>query len=358
MSLKKLDIYNVRNIVKASIQPSQVINFIYGSNASGKSSLLEAIYILGRAKSFRTASIRQVINFSKQDLIVSGQVLHNPDQDVKLGIEMDGKSIRIRINRETVNQRSELAYALPLQLIHPTSYQLLDGGPKLRREFIDWGVFNQQQEFLISWRKYRKALLQRNGLLKKKLTRQIDCWNQELVHYGVIVAAYRENYLQQLQPVFIDIVQQFLDIPGMQLRMLCGWDSKQGFLQSLEKDLQKDIRYGFTHSGPHRADFQLLIEERLAKQFVSRGQLKLLVLALKLSQVKLLEMNSCRIGCILIDDLTSELDPGNRAKLLKYLSDLQVQIFITATELNEFGDLSRIQDYRMFHVEHGNIYQT
>ena len=167
MSLKKLDIYNVRNIVKASIQPSPAINFIYGSNASGKSSLLEAIFILGRAKSFRTTSIRQVINFSSQELIISGHALQNTAQEEMLGIEMDGKNIRIRINRETVKQRSELAYALPLQLIHPTSYQLLDGGPKLRREFIDWGVFNQQQEFLHSWRKYRKALLQRNGLLKK-----------------------------------------------------------------------------------------------------------------------------------------------------------------------------------------------
>ena len=172
------------------------------------------------------------------------------------------------------------------------------------------------------------------------------------------MAAYREKYLQQLQPVFINIAQQFLDIPRMQLRMLCGWDVSQDFLQTLESDLHKDIRYGFTHSGPHRADFQMLIEERLARQYVSRGQLKLLVLALKLSQVKLLEMNSCRIGCILIDDMTSELDPGNRAKLLKYLSDLQVQIFITATEFNEFGDLSRIQDYQMFHVEHGNINQA
>ena len=358
MSLKKLDIYNVRNIVQTSIQPSPAINFIYGVNASGKSSFLEAIYFLGRAKSFRTVSIRQVNTFSRQELIVTGQAVQRSGNDAKLGIEMDGKNTRIRINRETVHKRSELAYALPLQLIHPTSYQLLDGGPKIRREFIDWGVFNQQQEFLTAWRKYRKALQQRNGLLKKKLTRQIDCWNQELVHYGAIVTEYREDYLQQLQPVFIQIAGQFLQASRMQLRMHCGWDVRQNFLQTLESDLHRDIRYGFTHSGPHRADFQLLIEGRLAREFVSRGQLKLLVLALKLSQVKLLEMNSCRIGCILIDDLTSELDSSSRAALLKYLTVLPVQIFITATELKEFGDLSKIQDYRMFHVEQGKINQA
>lgn len=358
MSLKKLDIHNVRNIVHTSIQPSPAINFVYGSNASGKSSLLEAIYILGRAKSFRTSSIRQVIHFSRQKLIVTGEALQKSGHDARLGIEMDDKNIRIRINRETVHKRSELAYALPLQLIHPTSYRLLDGGPKIRREFIDWGVFNQQQEFFTAWRKYRKALQQRNGLLKKKLTSQLDCWNRELVHYGAIVADYRVDYLQQLQPVFIEIAGQFLQVSRMQLRMHCGWDVRQNFLQALEGDLQRDIRYGFTHSGPHRADFQLLIAGRLAKEFVSRGQLKLLVLALKLSQVKLLEMNSCRIGCILIDDLTSELDSVGRAELLKYLATLPVQIFITATELKEFGDLSRIQDCRMFHVKHGTINQA
>ncbi|MGZ5045593.1 MAG: DNA replication/repair protein RecF, partial [Methylobacter sp.] len=119
--------------------------------------------------------------------------------------------------------------------------------------------------------------------------------------------------------------------------------------------LEKDLRYGYTHSGPHRGDFHLLVNNRLAKDFVSRGQLKLLVMSLKLAQVQLLANEQSKMGCFLIDDFAAELDVTNRAKLLHYLAKMECQVFITATEISDFGDLSQIQNYKMFHVEHGTI---
>lgn len=358
MTLLKLDIYSVRNIQKQTIIPAPAINFIYGENASGKSALIEAIFILGRAKSFRSSSIKSVINFTQHHLIVSAQALAANGNIIHLGIKLDNKNLEIRINKQSTQKRSDLAYALPLQLIHPKSYELLDAGPNLRREFLDWGVFNDDDNFLPAWRNFKKALIQRNSLLKAKRTDHINVWNNELVNYGTIVNSYRQHYLQKFKPIFTEIVRRFLDINDIDIKLITGWDAAKEFQQSLTEDLEKDLRYGFTHSGPHRGDFQLMVGNKLAKEFVSRGQLKLLVMSLKLAQVQLLANEHSNMGCFLVDDFAAELDATNRAKLLHYFTEMKCQVFITATEISDFGNLSHIKNYKMFHVEHGNIKQV
>jgi len=358
MTLLRLDIYCVRNIQKQSINPSPAINFIYGENSSGKSALIEAVFILGRVKSFRTPTIKSVITIDQDYLIVSAQTLQANGSLSQLGIQLDGKSFEIHINQEPRQARSDLAYALPLQLIHPKSYELLDAGSQIRREFLDWGVFNHDENFLPAWRKFKRALAQRNSLLKTRQLEQINVWDKELVYYGTIVNSYRQQYLEKFQPFFIEIIKRFLDLDEVKLKLIPGWDTSKEFRQILIEDIDKDIRYGFTHSGPHRGDFRLSVNNRLARDYVSRGQLKLLIMSLKLAQIQLLNNDYGNTGCILIDDFAAELDVNNRAKLLEYLSEMGCQVFITATEKNDFGDLSNIKNHKVFHMEHGKIEST
>lgn len=357
MNLQRLDIYNVRNIYEQSINPSRTLNFIYGDNASGKSALIEAIFLLGRAKSFRSSSIKSVISFEQDNLIVSAQALQGKTGSLQLGIQMDGKNIEIRINQQSGQKRSDLAYALPLQIIHPKSFELLDDGAQIRREFLDWGIFNHEENFLPVWRKYKKVLAQRNVLLKERAVNQLHVWNMELVNYGTIVNEYRFKYLEKLKPVLDKTIARFLILRDVEIKLISGWDVGKQLDRLLIEDLEKDLRYGFTHSGPHRADFHLLVKNKLAKDVVSRGQLKLLVTCLKLAQVELVFKERDSFGCILIDDFAAELDKENRAKMLQYLCETQCQVFITATEVNDFGDLNAIENYKMFHVEHGKIRQ-
>lgn len=356
MTLLKLDVLAVRNIHAASISPSPDFNLITGANASGKSSLLEAIFILGRARSFRTTHIKQAISFDQPQLIVSAQNRQHNGSTSTLGIQIDNKQCQIRIDRED-RQKADLAYALPVQLIHPKSYRLLDAGPQIRREFLDWGIFNQNKNFLPSWRKFNKALQQRNALLKSRQIKQIPAWDKELVEYGQIIKEFRLAYLASLQPVFLELARHFLSHDDVDLRFSPGWDDIQPLEQVLKNDLDRDMRYGFTHSGPHRADFHTYLNKRLAKDYLSRGQQKLLVLALLLAQVTLLNQESPNACCILIDDLTAELDAENRAKLIKYLAGLSCQVFVSSTDLADFGDLGAIEKYKWFHVEQGNIKQ-
>lgn len=356
MTLLKLDVFSVRNIHSASIQPSPGINLIIGANASGKSALLEAIFILGRARSFRSNHLKQAICFDQSQMIIAAQHRQPNGSETRLGVQVDAKQCEIRIDQES-RQKADLAYTLPVQLIHPKSYQLLDAGPQNRREFLDWGIFNHKRQFLPAWRKFSKVLQQRNALLKTRQIKQLSAWDKELVEYGVLVNEFRQDYIQLLQPEFLQMAGQFLDTTQIEMRFNCGWDDKQPFEQILRSDFEKDLRYGYTHSGPHRADFLTYLNTRLAKDFLSRGQQKLLVLALLLSQVSLLNNQAQNNCCILIDDLAAELDTENRSKLLKYLAGTGCQVFMTSTELANFGDLSLIDNYKVFHVEHGYIKQ-
>ena len=158
MSLQRLDIYNVRNIQEQSILPSPKFNFIYGNNASGKSTLIESIFLLGRAKSFRTSSIRSVISFDNPELIVSGHINLSKPFVSHIGIRMDGKNIEIRKNKLTNCTRSELAHTLPLQIIHPKSFELLDASSQIRREFLDWGIFNHEDGFFAGMEELQESI--------------------------------------------------------------------------------------------------------------------------------------------------------------------------------------------------------
>ena len=357
MALLKLDVLSVRNIQSASISPSPAINLITGANASGKSSLLEAVFILGRGRSFRTTQIKQAIAFDQPRLVISAQSSQQGGSVSTLGIQIDTKQCQIRIDQED-RQKADLAYALPVQLIHPKSYRLLDSGPQIRREFLDWGIFNQNKNFLPCWRKFNKVLQQRNALLKSRQVKQISAWDKELVEHGHVINEFRLAYLANLQPVFLELASHFTNQEDVDLRFLSGWDDSQSLEFILGSDLERDLRYGFTHSGPHRADFQTYLNKRLARDYLSRGQQKLLVLALLLAQVALLNQENPNVCCILIDDLTAELDAGNRAKLLEYLADLGCQVFISSTDLTDFGDLSGLENYKKFHVERGSVKQV
>ncbi|MGR8952493.1 MAG: DNA replication/repair protein RecF [Gammaproteobacteria bacterium] len=355
MTVLRLDISSVRNIRQATLLPSPLLNFIYGANASGKSALLEAIFLLGRARSFRSSSIKPVIHFSHDHVLVTAQTVLPGGARQHLGVRLDPKTCDIRINQQTMPNKSSLAYALPLQLISPKSYELLDGGPQFRREFLDWGVFHGDPAFLPAWRNYKKALAQRNALLKTRHTEHLKVWNQELAYYGTIVTECRQRYLEDFSAFFHDFAGRLLDFSDINLSLSPGWDKAKSLQQVFAEDVEKDLRYGFTQNGPHRADVQLTVNDMSARDFVSRGQLKLLVVGLKLAQVQSLNRTQQDSACILFDDFAAELDADNRAKVLRCLSRMDCQVFITATARADFGDLSTLPNHKMFHVEHGEI---
>jgi len=354
MFLTQLDIRQVRNLHEITIYPSKRCNYIYGANASGKTSVLEAIYLLSIARSFRTTHIKHVISHDLAFLQVFARIENNNQESTAVGLERSARKTRIRINGADVKQVSELSALLPVQIINPDVHKLLEQGPKYRRQFIDWGVFHVEHAFLLAWQQYYRVLKQRNAALRKKLAKDtITLWDEQLIQHAKTITLSRENYLLGFLPIFNRYVEKLMGF-SVELNYLRGWNSETSFTESLHHSFEKDIYKGFTSLGPHRADLEILYNGVLVQNCFSRGQQKLLVCAMRLAQITHLKTQTSQQSILLVDDLAAELDLEHRQNLIELLIDTKAQLFVTATEHNSFVLPPEIESKR-FHVEHGVV---
>lgn len=354
MPLAKLDATNVRNIEYVGMEPSPRLNFILGPNGSGKTSLLESIYILGRARSFRSTQAGQVIRFEQDNLTVTGRVSGADGAAIPIGIRLGRRKREIVMAGSKLQTSAELIRAFPVLLIQPSSSALLEGAPKARRQFLDWGAFHLDSGFLDNWRGYARALSQRNALLRSGTSRGMEIWNHELARYGTIVDYARFAYAERLRPFFQVAAGHFLGEASFDLNTVAGWDSARPLDEVLRANIAQDLRDGYTHSGPHKGDFHIQADGRVVKHYLSRGQMKLLVFALLLAQSHLLEESLGSKGCVLIDDLASELDSHNRGKLIEFLKLRLAQFFITTTD-PRIMESAGLGETVVFHVENGRV---
>lgn len=363
MPLKRLSVTGVRNLQPVTLHPSPRINIIYGANGSGKSSLLEAIHLLGLARSFRSTRLQPVIQHGLDACTVFGEVLQPGGATQSVGITRSKQAdYQIRIDGQTIRSIAELAETLPLQLINPDSFRLLEGAPKQRRQYLDWGVFHVEHQFLPVWQRLQKSLKQRNSLLRRgRIQRSLlSPWEAELVTAAEKVDEYRRAYLQKLKPVFEDVLARLVTLEDLTLSYYRGWDKEKPLSQVLDEQFDRDSTLGYTQAGPQRADLRLRSGAMSAVDILSRGQQKLVVCALKIAQGSLLKRQGVQQDCIfLVDDLPSELDEQHRRALCALLEDLECQVFVSSVDAGQMRDCWKTDTpLSMFHVEHGRIVQT
>lgn len=357
MSLVRLEISNFRNLLAVNLEPDPVFNIIHGENGSGKTSIFEAIYFLGLGRSFRHHLVNRVINYEADKLSVFAVANSHNDMNNAIGIEKDreGKS-RIKMNGENIQSTASLAELLPIQLINPDSYYLLTAGPKLRRQFLDWGVFHVEPSFFPEWKRVQRILKQRNAALRSAShITYIHSWDVEFVAASNALEELRTRYIDKLSPIFQKVVAELLDIPDLTLDYRCGWDIERGLQVVLQESLVRDQQLGYTQFGPQRSDIRIYTNNFLAQDVLSRGQQKLLICALRLAQGILLRELTQKRCIYLIDDLAAELDSKHRKKIMELLVTLQSQVFVTATNPNDLNDLIHIANTKMFHVEQGAL---
>ena len=356
MSLTRLNIEAFRNIQSAQLIPAPGINVIYGQNGSGKTSILEAIYFLGMGRSFRSHLSQRVINHDDDKLTLFA-TLNLARGDSKIGLRRfrNGET-EVKMDGEKVKRLSTLAEALPIQVITPESFSLLFEGPKSRRQFIDWGAFHADPQFYGAWTNVRRVLKQRNQLLRNgSAYSHIQFWDQEFVRYAEQVTEIRNHYVDSLNELLKGIIGEFLPSVDVKVSFTRGWDSKTDFAELLENQYSRDLATGHTVSGPHKADLRLRVGTLPAQDALSRGQLKLLVCALRIAQGKLLKQQIDKHSIYLVDDLPSELDAQHRQLLLKQLTDTGAQVFVTAIDPAAIVDSLHTPPGRMFHVEQGRV---
>lgn len=359
MSIAHLSIQGVRNLDNVSLDLHERYNFFIGPNGSGKTSLLEAIYLLGTARSFRTHLYNKVVQHDKAHLTVFG-CIHEQDEIDNIGVQKarDGGT-EIKINQISCRHSAYLARHLPLQLYYPDSFKIIDATSKVRREILDWGVFHINPDYFKVWAQYQRVLKQRNAWLRGGVRNiNIAEWDKLLSDYADKIHQMREDYFQLFLPLFEDVLHDLLSATDTKLLLSVsyskGW-KEESLLDALSHDKDRDMRMGYTHHGPHKADIVFQDNHRLIKDVYSRGQQKLVIMAIKLAQGLLLSQVSNRQCVYLLDDINAEFDDIYFSKVMEYLSKISAQIFLTGVSEQPFHAASWFDQGKLFHVKQGVV---
>ena len=353
MAIVQLEVNGLRNLTEVNIKPQQGFNFIIGDNGSGKTSLLEAIFCLGRGKSFRNYKTSKLIHVESDVFTVVGHIEQKGRQHI-VGMQRSRQGSQIRISGKPIRSLSELTQLQPIALLEPGLHRLVEEGPEYRRKFLDWGVFHVEPAFGSIWRTFRRALAQRNAALRDRWPRKAtEQWDKELATAAEDLDTARNQYLKGLAVFVGQKIKGFGGLPEVDVSYQRGWREGLCYPDYLAAQYDSDKERGFTQFGPHRADMRLRVEGLDARDVLSRGQQKLLVASLVLAQCQQMASQDTST-VILVDDLPAELDSDKRKALLDALENTGAQIFVTGTEKALFEG-ANFSQAGVFHVKQGRV---
>jgi DNA replication and repair protein RecF len=326
-------------------------NVIFGANASGKTSILEALGYLGRGKSFRGAAPSELVHHGESEFVLFGQVRAG-ERISRVGVRNSAEGLEVRIDGATGGGAAALATMLPLQVIDPDVHNLVAGAPDERRRYLDWIAFHVEHGYLDAWRHFRRALKQRNAALRSASgSRVIQSWNAEFAALAEKIDAGRRQALTAAIPALEEVGSELLGGPvGFEYQ--AGWPQDKDLLTLLEQGVDRDLQLGSTQYGPHRADLKLVYDQRRARKLVSRGQQKLLACAMILGATETALAALERPLLLLLDDPAAELDGDSLRQLMRRVVKLGCQVVATSLqpEPRLFPETPAV-----FHVEHGAV---
>ncbi len=348
MSLTRLLIKDFRNIESADLALSPGFNFLVGANGSGKTSVLEAIYTLGHGRAFRSLQIGRVIRHEQDAFVLHGR-LQGEERETAIGLTKDKQGdSKVRIDGTDGHKVAELAHLMPMQLITPEGFTLLNGGPKYRRAFLDWGCFHNEAGFFTA--EQPEALVKQRNAALRQVSRyaQLRPWDLELIPLAEQISRWRAEYSAAIVEDMADTCQQFYrNSRSPSLSSAAGKETD--YAEVLERNFERDRMLTYTAHGPHKADFRIRADGAPVEDTLSRGQLKLLMCALRLAQG--VPHPRQRRRCLyLIDDFASELDDARRGLLSSRLKATQSQVFVSAISAEHVMDMSD-KNSKMFRVE-------
>lgn len=351
MTVERLRVEAVRCLERVEIGLDERRNYFFGANGAGKTSLLEAVYLLGRGRSFRTRQTARLVQRGAGGLSVYGELAGSNGVE-RLGIRFSKGRLEVRINGTPADGLAELAHALPVHVIDPKLHRLIEAGPSERRRYLDAGVFHVEQQYLGRWRAYRRLLGQRNAALQRGCSAaELEAWTGSFVEAGAAVDALRGAYVSELAQRAARLGRALL---GAELRIeyRAGWRRGITLAEAVEESVARDRAAGFSQVGPHRADLRIGLSASEVRDCASRGQQKLVAAALVIAQVDLFEVRTGRSGTLLVDDPAAELDTASLDRLMGALDGLAAQLLITGLDA---ASLSPAAGFPVFHVEQGAV---
>lgn len=352
---KEIVIDNLRLFEHLRFEPATGMNVITGGNGAGKTTLLEGLYIASTGKSFRHRENSPLIRRGESQVQLVTRFVDAHGNPHVVGIKKDRSDQVVRLDGRGNVRRSEILRLLPVQFIGADPQHLLSGAPEARRTFIDSGLFHVEPSYLGLLQRYSRILAQRNMALRHGGLYPARLWDTQLTDLGDRISGFREDYLSDILDRLKVILGEWEISADLTFDFRRGWPRGLTFSEALERAGETDEAKGFTTAGPHRAD--LVVSGNVARsgKVLSRGQLKMIVIALHLAQAGVQASVQEIPPVLLLDDLAAELDRTNRARVVDAVSSVYRQWFLTALDLDDLplsGDFPRPM---VFHVEHGSL---
>ena len=366
MTVKQLELINFRNYNKQTINFGEGINILYGQNAQGKTNILEALYISATGKSHRTNNYRDLIRHESNGFEVNlTATIAGRDNTISVKYILErGKYAEINgVKREKL---SDILGTLNMILFSPETLEVIKGSPAVRRRFIDIFLCQTNRQYLHFLKRYNTLIKNKSIALKNekkdKFGDTIPVWNEQISNYGGKIAYYRMKAINELNAYMkreIKSITGNLEESDMTYKTYCSFaeDADQEFFisrlsEELIKGLEKEKHIGQCIYGPHRDDFEILLNEMSSRQYCSQGQQRTLALSLIIAELFYVENIKGEKPVLLLDDVMSELDQSRQEYLLKGLMD--VQTIITTTDELSYHDMKN-RNIKKFFIEKGII---
>lgn len=352
MALLTLLVQNLRIIEQLDLSLAADANLFIGENGAGKTSILEAIDVLSRGRSFRERRTSPLIRTQANDLVVSGKV-SAAEGFAHLGVQKSAKQMVLHCNQEKIASISSHASYLPVLSMHPDSHQLIQGSGKYRRNYMDWSAFHVKHNFLQNWRDYNKCLRQRNSALRNRCSKEeLSVWTSQLSILGEEVNIARYEIFKEIKPYFDEYSAKLLAECEISMDYQRGWPEEESLETTLHSFREQELLSKTTRYGPHRANIKLYLNQQDAAATASRGQQKLIAACLLLAQIDHIQQFNQQKCVVLLDDIRAELDQQHAHALITALQKLSCQVFITAIEEDQI-ELQGWEETKVFHVKQG-----
>lgn len=334
MYLKSLRLKDFRLYEDELFEFSPTVNVIHGPNARGKTTILEAIYLLIAGRSFRTSQIKDLIRHGAEQFYVEAQfVKHGIEQTLKFGC--DGKSRRIIYNNTPCKTFANLYGLLNGVAMTPDDVSLIKGGPAERRQFLDLQLAQVDPLYVHHIFRYMRAMRQRNILLKRRSVQAIETWEAEMSRAAGYIILQRRGVSQALESAANQVhekISQSAEALALRYKTSAPEESIQEYYADMwRRHRPRELDVGMTLSGPHRDDLLVLVEGKEARHFASEGQQRSSIASLRLAGWEQLKKQAGAAPLMLVDDVGISLDANRRRQIYSHLASLQ-QVFLTSTE--------------------------
>lgn len=359
MKIENLKLINYRNYNNLDITFSNTLNLIYGNNGSGKSNLIEAIYMLALTKSFRTNSDANLIKKGAKDTIIKGVVITNEKTRYQLDLSENGK--KVYIDSDKVNKISDYVSRINIILFNPLDTKIISDSPSFRRKMLDIEISQINKEYLLLLSSYNKVLKHRNAYLKQLYlngnasSEYLDILTRKLVDFGLKIHNIRQDYIDMVNEHISKIYKNIFEYGDLQIKYKSSYAKKEfdKVMEFYQKSYRKEMAFGKTLTGIHHDDIDFILDGNSIKEYGSVGQQKNAIISFKLSELLIVKKVKNQYPILILDDLFSELDDQKINNIINMLNK-EVQTFITTTNIDKI-DKKLLKDSTIFKVENGNV---